>query len=138
MLPLVYGDIRSRVARDAHIVVLGYPQILPDPAAITDPSCRTIGISTEEYRFLRRKNVDLNNAIQDAANAAGVVFVNPITDPRSNFNGHELCTTDPWFNNVLSDVQNSIVGSFHPNACGQLAYARLASFYLTGRELQAC
>lgn len=97
-------------------------------------------IKTGEFTFSKaeqaeaRKFVDaLNKSIGDSTKKAGNVdadsrkkpvrlhFVSATTKG-SPFLGHELCTSKPYFNGLIAD---KAVFSFHPNAAGHQAYAKL-------------
>lgn len=72
---------------------------------------------------------ELAGVIEGAARDAGVGFV----DPRPVFSGHAICHDEEWLNGASWPLEES----FHPNAAGHAAYARLVSagFGAVGDEL---
>jgi hypothetical protein len=122
-LPDVYGAIRSK-APNAVVYVLGYPRFFP--ANRTSP-CNT-GVPTyffsgSDMQWINEKILDFDHLLADTAKANGFTFV-----PMYNaFNGHELCTGQPYFNSIVAlDKQQS----FHPNVKGQNQMAQLLAKYL--------
>jgi hypothetical protein len=64
----------------------------------------------------------MDGTIQAAAKAAKVTYVSAY----NVFNGHELCTKDPYLNHAIASPHAGVrAGSFHPNLNGQNALARL-------------
>ncbi len=111
----VYREIRRR-APNAALLVVGYPQLVVDPAASGLPACA--GLTADESRFVRRKGDDLARVVRTAAEASGARYV----DAAAAFAGHEACAAEPWMEGV--NFVN-IVGSYHPNAAGQDHLAQL-------------
>jgi lysophospholipase L1-like esterase len=111
-----YRKIRERAARKAQIVVLGYPNLMPR----ADRTCSKLTryFSTPSRKFMRELGGQLNGVIAAAAQRAGVRYV----DVRKAFADHEFCSKDEWIHLV---VFRHIHSSFHPNAAGQAAYARV-------------
>jgi lysophospholipase L1-like esterase len=111
----VYREVRRR-APHARLLVIGYPQLVVDPAAATTGSCA--GMTLDEVRWVRDEGDALDAVIKAAAATAGASYI----DTAGPFSGHEACTAQPWMEGVnLSDV----VASFHPNPAGQEELARL-------------
>jgi len=111
----------SNKAQSAQIYVLGYPHLFPsqhDSYCIGDRN-----IDPTEQDFLNEMSDDLNSKIEEAAKeaakTANVTFV-PVTD---KFSGHEICTEQPWINNLNLFTRIGYLPSFHPNAAGNKAYA---------------
>jgi lysophospholipase L1-like esterase len=130
-LPDVYRAIRLATSPSTRIFVVGYPQIFPDPDRTDVGNCsdvkaaRGLRITAGEMTWLRESTVKLDTVIRTAANSVpGVVYVDPLGS-RSTFPGHELCRSSSWF----SGISDPAIFSFHPNALGQLAYARLIRMY---------
>jgi lysophospholipase L1-like esterase len=100
---------RAPVAR---IAVVGYPRLFDaddcDPATF---------FSAAERTDLNRAASLLDRVERNEAQAYGFAFV----DPRRAFTGHALCDPDTWLNGLSSPLAES----FHPNAAGYRAYARL-------------
>ncbi|KQX66009.1 SGNH/GDSL hydrolase family protein [Angustibacter sp. Root456] len=116
-----YRRIRQK-APNARIIVVGYPRLFPaDPSN----SYRNL-LFADDQRWMNAKADELDEMLRAAARDSGanVEFV----DPRGAFAGHGIGSADPWFND-LSFQANGFTpvnpGSFHPNAAGQRALARL-------------
>ncbi|HYN28597.1 MAG TPA: hypothetical protein VES95_01815 [Dermatophilaceae bacterium] len=72
----------------------------------------------------------LNATIAQAAQTAGVGFVNPAPA----FLGHAVCDSSPWLNNLTSPTSES----FHPNRAGHASgYTPTVSPSLTGAPVTA-
>jgi hypothetical protein len=81
--------------------------------------CGEAPLLNADLSFLGEEVVgSLNQAIADAADAAGVAFVNPADVTI----GHELCTNDSWFRGLSSPIQQS----FHPT---QVAHDQIAAWF---------
>jgi lysophospholipase L1-like esterase len=99
-----YAAIRS-AAPNADVYVLGYPHLFE-----TTPVCFTPLIPSPTSRGLLNELVDaLNDTIAARATAAGFIYV----DAQASFDGHAVCSADPWINGVLS-----LPGPLHPNTDG--------------------
>ena len=114
-----YQDIH-RLAPDARIVVVGYPQLF-----VEDPS-DDIGnlLFAEDQQWMNQKAAELNAMLASAANEAGAEFV----DPTDTFRGHGLGSSDPWMNDLDWGGPGWMItdpSSFHPNATGHAALAQL-------------
>lgn len=124
LLPRLLREIRRRTNPTTEIIIMGYPHIVPDPDRVDITGCSAIRlrpfkqIIPEEAQMIRQVIERLNTSIRSAADAAGATYL----DPTEMFEGHELCTEAPWFNGVR---YRNRAYSFHPNASGQEAYARL-------------
>ena len=121
LLAGAYAGIR-RLAPNASVIALGYPQLFPD-----DPrkpcSLGKRPISRAKQAFLRKRGDQLNRVIANTAAAAGLHYV----DVGKAFDGHEPCgPKDEWIHGL---VLRQKVWSFHPNKSGQRAYARRLGAY---------
>lgn len=122
---------------DATVLVIGYPQLVPDTWVSTTAGCWWL--QPDELPAIREVTSALNVAIKNEVDAVGgnFHFVSPeATD--SPFIGHELCrnTSDPepsYFLNYDSGAPQ--VYTFHPNDLGQQAYAELIKSYLAEHAL---
>jgi hypothetical protein len=90
-------------------------------------------------RFLREAGQKLQNVLATAAAAAHFQFA----DAEPAFRGHEVCTKDPWIAPLrlrparLAKLRSPLdLGSFHPNAKGQAAYARVLADYIHSKLSQ--
>ncbi|HEV3402452.1 MAG TPA: SGNH/GDSL hydrolase family protein [Acidimicrobiales bacterium] len=130
-LDAVHGEIRRRLPR-ARLLVVGYPQLVGDPAHVPLDGCPELGLSPtaritgEEARWLRDQGRALDAVMRESAQAAGGRYV----DAASVFAGHEVCTPAPWMTGVVED---DIRTSFHPNVAGHEALARLVAAELARR-----
>ncbi|NDL58580.1 SGNH/GDSL hydrolase family protein [Phytoactinopolyspora mesophila] len=135
----LYVDVQAANPGDV-LIVGGYPLLVPDPEVRS--SCRALTplLSTAEREMIRRLGVALNQAIEEAASAAGVRSAGAQLE--AVFDGHEACANGPddWLNGLKLgsgsqepdpdapetrwDAFASFVReSFHPNVAGQAGYA---------------
>ena len=107
--------IRDR-APHARVVVVGYPQILPDARHLPAPCCRS---PTGDYAYARRINEGLAAAVQRGARRG-----RRVRRRRSAASaGHDICADDPWINGQATDPNRAL--AFHPFAAEQKAVAQL-------------
>lgn len=114
-LDTVYAVITGK-APNAALVVVGYPPLF----AGTGINCGGTDFTASEQKALNTLGAELNATIRAHAQAAGARFV----DPTGAFRGHAVCTQRPFITGVDSAAQPD--DAFHPNAAGQLTYARVA------------
>ena len=122
-LAQLYRDMESDAPPGARILIVGYPQLFPDPEDITNGSDSFIG--EDEQGWLNERGAHANWAIQEAIRRSGtnVEFVD-VTDALS---GHEVGTDDPWINDLDLGIDGgdwlnpTSRNSFHPNADGHAA-----------------
>ncbi len=125
------------------IFAFGYPKVLSKTAAPCAGTELPVYISTSSglgrtlYPYRLEPNEiawaadvlipELNQAVRDAATAAGLTFV----DIFDTTTGHEICTDEPWVNGLRlgDDGDYRVIAneSFHPN---QLAHAKIAQRFL--------
>ncbi|MFE3636695.1 SGNH/GDSL hydrolase family protein [Streptomyces sp. NPDC059168] len=104
-LDRLYSAIRGR-APAARVVVLGYPRLYR-----LHGSCSG-GLPDTERSALNDASDHLNRVIAARAAAHGFTFV----DVRKVFDGHEICSSEPWLHSVdWLDLGES----YHPTAAGQ-------------------
>jgi hypothetical protein len=101
--------VRAKAPK-AKVAILGYPWILP----ATRGCFPTMPVASGDVPYLRDIQATLNNAIQRAAAATGVTYVNFTTVS----NGHDACQPIGvrWIEPVLTGTNPVIV---HPNAFGE-------------------
>ena len=96
-------------------------------------------VDAGEAVFLRAMADDLNEAVLEAAAAAGVHYVDVVggvnlTDSALSFVGHSPCSPDDaWLNGFVVGLENSPPvsdRSFHPNAAGQRTYSEILDQYI--------
>lgn len=121
-----YRAIRAR-APHARLLVVGYPQVVADPATVNVDACPAVAapvpgrrITADDARWLRDKGARLSAVVSAAAKAAGATYV----DVARDFGGHEVCTADPWVSGVMLV---NLTASFHPTVAGQAELARLVT-----------
>jgi len=125
-LEAAYRLIRAR-APGARVLVVGYPQVVADPARADLDNCPALStivpsrrVTVDDARWLREKGARLSEVVGRAAKAAGVSYVDVV----AAFAGHEACAAEPWLSGVvLTDLR----GSFHPTVVGQMELARLVT-----------
>lgn len=121
-LDTIYQEVHRRAPK-AMLLVVGYPQLVVDPAAAGLASCA--GLTADESRWVRQKGDELARVIRSAAESNGARYL----DASAAFAGHEACTPQPWMEGV--NFVN-VVASFHPNAAGQEQFAQLVEAALPG------
>lgn len=110
--PALINALRAVRARapQARVAILGYPWIMP-----ASGGCFPImPVATGDVPYLRGIQATLNDAVQRAAAATGVTYVNLNTVS----NGHDACEPPGvrWIEPVLTGTNPVIV---HPNALGE-------------------
>jgi len=106
-----------RKAPAATVVILGYPQILPERGQL---ACYpSMPISLGDVHWLHEEQEVLNNVVYRAAQRTGVRFIN--MGPSSR--GHDACqpATQRWIEPATNPINAFPV---HPNATGEAAMAR--------------
>lgn len=88
----LYRSIQAAAPGD-EIIVGGYPMLVPDPSVRSDCRALTRFLSEGERQMIRRLGVELNDAIDAAAEAAGVRSAS--TELEEVFDGHEACANGP-------------------------------------------
>jgi len=126
-LQSVYSAVREK-AKNAHVVVLGYPRLFPkNPPATCGTGAGTIKFVRSDMKWMNEVADKLNQAIKDAAIDQGFTYL----DVNSAFKGHELCTPDRYLNRA---IVNHAVWSFHPNVEGQKSEANLLKNWIKTLE----
>lgn len=110
----VLQGIRSR-AQQARMLLVGYPDILPDTGTGCWP---TVPLAHGDVPYLRATEVDLNRTLAQEATANGATFVDTYTATI----GHDVCQR-PGVKWVEGLVPTSLAYPFHPNQLGQQAMA---------------
>ena len=120
----VYKEIKA-AAPGAHILVVGYPQIVPSNPVNAILHCPTTSIAN--VLLMRAVGSQLNSVLSRAAAAAGVSYVSTL----NVLKGHELCTAHAWVNSI--GLSGS--GRGHPNAQGQAMIAAAVEDYVVLHHL---
>ena len=120
-LESTYSQVKQ-AAGNSEVVAVGYPDLFPAPGETSHVALHCAWLKYGTTQFLsdfRTGQQDVDSAMQEAANQAGITFV-PLGDL---FAGHELCTGSPYINTL--DLGS---GAGHPNDTGyQLMAASVAS-----------
>ena len=114
----VYEVIKAKAPK-ARVIVVGYPRLF----GAEDCNAWT-GFSAEEREELNKAANLMADITRQAAGRYRFLFV----DPRDAFNGHDNCAGKKAWINGLSRRKGTWATtdeSFHPNAEGHKAYARL-------------
>jgi lysophospholipase L1-like esterase len=106
------GQIQNKYGTaPPRVLVTGYYQIFPQQAAA---GCSDLsGIEQGELAWARSVQTSLNDTLRTTAAAFPFAGFVPVS-----FEGHELCTADPWLQG-LTDKQ-----PFHPTEAGQANIAK--------------
>lgn len=117
-LDRTYRAIRQR-APHARVLVLGYPRLFQDRGR--PPNCTGGALFTpERIERLNRGAEMLRDLIRSRVEAAGPGFY--FLDAILVFEGHEVCSPNPWINGVMTEI----VSSYHPNRFGHFSgYGRM-------------
>lgn len=110
--------IDRRYGERTKLLVIGYYQVFPPSGTnCTD----TGGLDDRGLNWARELRARLNDAVSEVVTETGVGTYVDI-----NFDGHELCTAEPWIQG-LSDP-----AAYHANAAGQRAIAEQIGKALRG------
>jgi lysophospholipase L1-like esterase len=101
-------DRIARRAPGATVLLVGYPSLTPE----TGRCRKRLPLARGDYPLARRLENRLNEALRSAADRAGVDFV----DVRSESDGHDICSGDPWVNGQVTERGKAL--AFHPFAEG--------------------
>ena len=102
-------------APDAEVVLVGYPQLVPP-----EGYCPGLPLAHGDYEYVRELMVDLGGLMEEAADSAGVHYVD-LLEPSE---GHDICAGDEaWVNGVVTDPERAT--GLHPFAEEQQAVADL-------------
>ncbi|GAA1665435.1 SGNH family lipase [Glycomyces endophyticus] len=111
-LPAELDDLYTRVenrAFSAEIVVVGNPRLFAETAC-----AGALAITPAEQALLN----DAADLLAETTAAVAADHGFDFADPRAAFDGHGVCSADPWILGYTGNLE-----SFHPNAAGQAAYA---------------
>ncbi len=112
VLEATYRQVKATTK--AAIYVVGYPRMFA-----TNPTKGCAGLSLNAIKYLSPLQEKLNSAIKLATSRTFVNYVEPKVGSRS-FDGHDVCSSDPWFNQLDAAHRQY---SFHPNGPGQMTLA---------------
>ncbi len=106
-------EIRRR-APDALVLVVGYPQIVPD-----DGGCAALPFAAGDVDYARMVNRRLVTTVEAAAERADAPYV----DVWKATAGHDICADDPWINGAETVFEKAL--AYHPLAAEQAVVAEL-------------
>ena len=113
-----------KVAPDAQVYVVGYPDILP-----TDGTCRAVGASPDVLGPVTDVAGLLNGSLRKGATAAGATYV----DMEAVSEGHDVCAKGrAWVNGPR--FRAGIAAPFHPKINGMRAVATEVFRQVTGED----
>jgi lysophospholipase L1-like esterase len=110
-LPAELDDLYTQVetkAASADVVVVGNPRLFNETAC-----SGALAITPEEQALLN----DAADLLAETTAAVAADHGFDFADPRAAFEGHGVCSADPWILGYTGTLE-----SFHPNAAGQDAY----------------
>ena len=109
----LYTALSSATSGD--VIVVTYPIILPSFLASGNlGTCQFSPVKADDVPWLTNKQTELNQVIRNAVAAAPANV--KLLNEESAFAGHELCTHDPWFNNV--DIWLFVTDYSKSKGCG--------------------
>lgn len=97
----VVKAVRSR-APDAEIVLVGYPQPVPQHG-----TCAELPFATGDYDYVRRFFANVDGIVEQVARQSGVRYLDMLAASR----GHSTCSDEPW---VAGAESSSTFMPFHP------------------------
>ena len=110
----VVEEVRDR-APDARVVLVGYPQLLPDEGACPG----RLPLATGDVPYVRAMSTRLEQSVRDAAAQGGAEYVDVWTPSE----GHDICADEPWVNDVTDGPEGAF--NLHPMPAHQAAVAEL-------------
>ncbi len=114
----------AKVAPDAEVYVVGYPDILP-----TEGTCRAVGASADVLGPVTEVAALLNASLREGATAAGAAYV----DMEAVSEGHDVCAKGrAWVNGP--QLRPGVAAPFHPKVNGMRAVAVEVYGEITGEE----
>jgi lysophospholipase L1-like esterase len=118
----LYLDIKAKAAPGAKILVNTYPRFFTIRPRRSCDLGSGMWMSVSDQLWLNSNILWLDQIITKAAKSAGVTVV----DEYDAFDGHELCSAQPWMHEVQLDLLDKSwqSESFHPNALGYRAFAK--------------
>jgi protocatechuate 3,4-dioxygenase beta subunit len=120
---LTYMQIRAK-APNARIYVLGYPDIFAHENFLNFGCPAASGMDSAANNWLTDLQTQLDAAVKQAADDAGVHYVDPnAPGPNWSFLGHDICAGDSWFHPLYQELLTRNY-AFHPKVAGQQAMAQ--------------
>ncbi|MBS45253.1 MAG: GDSL family lipase [Nocardioides sp.] len=119
------GEIRRNVTKvvraigkrapEARILLIGYPQLLPD-----EGSCRAkLPLAEGDYAYVKGLNLRLAKTVKRGGIKGGAEYVDLVEASK----GHDICSDQPWVAGVRGDPKRAM--GLHPSPAEQRAVAKL-------------
>lgn len=145
-LPELFDSMPGVVTPGGDVVVLGYPNLIEDPARWPKWRTHCSGVDNDDVPMLRTVGAYLNEQIRNAVAAANLRhpgirfhFLDIAHDPYERDgepeNRHGRCTKDDWINGLQFDLNEAghrvyKNRSFHPHQKGHTATASVVANYV--------
>jgi len=117
----------AAAAPNARIVVVGYPNLLPDHPTARDQKRGCGSIAGSVLPYLSGIVPAMDTVIRQQAKRAGFTYVDPNAGSNS-FVGHSLCDgANSWFYGINTNAAAGLLswrGSYHPDSIGQYHLAQ--------------
>ena len=115
-------DAVVEAAPNAQVVVVGYPDLLPDAGTCPD----RLPLAPADYPFVDSVISDLSASLRTQAEQRDLAYV----DVFAASQGHDICSDEPWINGAEIAPDGTI--PFHPFAAEQAAVAELVRDVVEG------
>jgi len=129
-----FTTARQRTGDNAAIVAMGYPELFDDGTALRFGCKEALVFERSERLWINGRIRLFGEALAGAAARAGIWYVDVVPE----FKDHRVCDggwndNGEWIVGHETSAKSTGDGSFHPNAMGAEAYARLLSVFLNDR-----
>jgi lysophospholipase L1-like esterase len=118
-LDRLYSDLKSRLAGGATVLAGGYPALY-EPVT-TAGECGALAPDAQRRAAMNTTAERLNREIRSAVSRAAKSSKQTWKFVPAAFDGHSLCSEDPWVNGMGSLVAD-MKAAWHPNADGHRNY----------------
>jgi lysophospholipase L1-like esterase len=132
-----FATARERTGDNAAVVVMGYPELFDDGIALRFGCKEALVFERSERLWINDRARLFSETLAGAAGRSGVWFVDVVAE----FQGHRVCDggwndNSEWIVGHETSAKMNGDASFHPNAQGAEAYARLLSGLLNDRAAE--
>ncbi len=129
-----FTTARERTGDNAAVVAMGYPELFDDGIALRFGCKEALVFERSERLWLNDRARLFSDLLEGAAAQSGIWFIDVIPE----FRDHRVCDggwndNGEWIVGHETSAKLTGDGSFHPNAMGAVAYARLLSEFLNDR-----
>ena len=101
-------------APEARIIVIGYPQVIPE-----EGTCDLLPLPAGDYSYAREIIEGLNTALESAAAEVDATYI----DMYAASEGHDICSDEPWI--AGAPIAPTGATAWHPYAAEGQAVAEL-------------